>query len=307
MKKLLGIVVLGLLFCSNANAAEKSEEELKKKREEVQRLVEAEELRLKDPLYSAESELGISIKEATQETEVIKINEGYKFTCEYEEEDYSIIFNANLIKSNILKSEAVVNYGQLGEMYYKYNQKVSSSGKLSKPKFEIHYSSNFDKDFKKAIKKLTKNFKELFLANFIYADFYGKTLKPIKIKDKKAIKKVKKFMNDFAASFLNTKDLAKFKKLKLNAYRHYLGTTIIQSEKFYILRSKVTFEHPDENFLEEYNLYENYLVGYTFFHAASGFSFAVILEQMGEQYYPECTIYKEDNELVTIDSFEIFN
>ena len=131
MKKLLGILVLGLLFCSNANAVEKSEEELKKKREEVQRLVEAEELRLKDPLYSAESELGISIKEATQETEVIKINEGYKFTCAYEEEDYSIIFNANLIKSNILKSEAVVNYGQLGEMYYKYNQKVSSSGKFN--------------------------------------------------------------------------------------------------------------------------------------------------------------------------------
>jgi len=279
------------------------DEELKKKREEVQRLVEAEELRLKDPLYSAESELGISIKEATQETEVIKINEGYKFTCEVEAEDYSIIFNANLIKSNILKSEAVINFGQLGEIYYKLNQKISSSGKISKPKFKIHYSSDFDKDFKKMIKKFTKNFKDSITSDFIYADFYGETLKPIKIEDKKAVKKAKKIMENLAASLPDMKDLTKeLKKLKMNAYRHYLGTTIIQSEKFYILRTQVVYEHPDENFLEDFD--ENTLIGYTFFHAASGFSFAVV---MSAQYYPVCTIYKEDNELVTIDSFEIFN
>jgi len=239
------------------------DEELKKKREEVQRLVEAEALRLKDPLYMAESELGISIKEATQETEVIKINEGYKFTCEADAEDYSIIFNANLIKSNTLKSEAVINFGQFGEIYYKLNQKISSSGKISKPKFKIHYSSDFDKDFKKMIKKFTKNFKDSIITEFINADFYGETLKPIKIEDKRGVKKAKKIIENLAASLHDMKDLTKeLKKLKVNAYRHYLGTTIIQSEKFYILRSQFVYEHPDENIKKLIN--ENQ-IGYTFF------------------------------------------
>ena len=242
-------------------------------------------------------------KSIATETKVIKINEGYKFTCEAETEDYTIIFNANPIKSNILKSEAVINFGQLGEIYYKLNQKISSSGKLSKPKFKIHYSSDFDKDFKKIIKKFTKNFKDSITSDFILSDFYGETLKPIKIEDKRASKNAKKIMENLMASLPDMKDLAKeFKKLKMNAYRHYLGTTIIQSEKFYILRSQVVYEHPDENFLED--LDGNTLTGYAFFHASSGFSFSVV---MSEQYYPVCTIYKEDNELVTIDSFEIFN
>jgi hypothetical protein len=277
MKKAILIIVFGLLWCNVS--------------------------------FADESELYIEIERATQETDILKINEGYKYRCEETYDDYEVIYNASVIKSNVLKSEAVANFGEEGEIYFKITRKISSSGKISKAKVKVHYSPDFNKDFKKIMKKFMKEFKDSMGSDYIATELYGQTLKPIKIEDKKAIKEAKrnlqkilKLMPDISPDMNDF--IKQFKKIKIiSGYRQYLGTSVIQSEKFYVLKSSVTFEHPDENFIAELSdvLDGDTLTGYVLFHAASGYSIA-----MDGQRYPICTIYKQDKELVKIDTSDIF-
>lgn len=165
------------------------DEELKIKREEVQRLAEAEELKLKDPLYRANSELSISIKEATQETDIIKINEAYSLKCEAEIEDLRFIFNQKVFKSKILKSEVIMIF-EGEKIYFKIDSKINSKGKLSKSTVKVHYAPDFDKDIKNSIKPYINMFKQVAKEGFTDFSIYGKTLLPIQIEDKKKSKQM---------------------------------------------------------------------------------------------------------------------
>ena len=102
--------------------------------------------------------------------------------------------------------------------------------------------------------------------------------------------------------FSNDTEMKPFaKKLKVKVYEHYLGTASIQSEEFYILQHYMTMEHPDESFLDEVGE-EMSETQYKFIHIASGY-----MLQHAEEIQPICTIYKQNEELVTIDTSEILN
>ena len=274
--------------------------ERKRKREEVQRLVEAEELRLKDdPWYRAESELDISIKKATQETDIIKVNEAYSLKCEAEIEDNSFMGSFFFVFTKILKTESILDFGQDGQAYFTMNQKISSSGKLSNSKLELHYSPDFDKDLKNSIKPYVDMYKQLVKEGFTSSILYGKTLKPIQIENKKKSKKVLSLVKKMYANDAEMKSFAK--KLKVNVYEHYLGTASIQSEEFYILQLYATMEHPDESFLDVVGEATSQTT-YTIIHIASGYGL-----QLDKEMATICTIYKQDKELIKYDSSEIFD
>ena len=94
-----------------------------------------------------DSELDISIKKATQETDIIKINEAYSLKCEAEIEDLRFTINQKVFKSKILKSEVIMIF-EGEKIYFKIDSKINSKGKLSGTKLKVHYSPDFDKDIK---------------------------------------------------------------------------------------------------------------------------------------------------------------
>ena len=102
MKKLLGIMVLGLLLNLSS--------------------------------FAEEPELNVQVKKAFEETDIIKINENYSIKCEAEIDDYNMIFSSKVIYSKILRSEGVFNYGDDGSMYLKFDAKISTKGKLTNGK-----------------------------------------------------------------------------------------------------------------------------------------------------------------------------
>ena len=89
------------------------------------------------------------------------------------------------------------------------------------------------------------------------------------------------------------------KKLKIKVYQHYLGTANIQSEKFYVVKTYMIAEHPDESLLDEVD--EMSQTMYTFVHIASGYSL-----QLDGEMPTICTISKQGKELVKFDTEEIF-
>ena len=71
--------------------------------------------------------------------------------CETEFEDYTMIFSAKVVKSKILRSEAILDFGDDGSMYLKFDTKINSKGKLTKGTIKISYSPEIDKDLKTEI------------------------------------------------------------------------------------------------------------------------------------------------------------
>ena len=140
--------------------------------------------------------------------------------------------------------------------------------------------------------------KQLAKESFSSFGIYGKTLKPIQIEDKK---KSKKFISLMKKYFANDAEMKGFlKKLKIKIYDHYLGTASIQSENFYVLKTYMKAEHPDESFLDDVDEMSQTI--YTFIHKASGYNL-----QLDGEMPAICTISKQGKELVTIDTSEIFN
>ena len=264
MKKLLGIVVLGLLLSGNLSLAE-------------------------------DSELDISIKKATQETDIIKINEAYSLKCEAEIEDFALAFSQKVVKSKTLISEAIIGI-EGEEVYIKINSKINSNGKLSKSKVKVHYSPDMDKDTKNFIKPHIGMLKQITKEGFVNGDIQGKTLVPIQIEDKKKTKLMLSLLKKVAANDSEMK--SNLKKLKLKLYDHYLGTANIQSEKFYILKHYMTLEHPDQSFLDDMG--EPPKTKYTIIHIPSGY--VIVID---EEMPLICTIYKEDEELIMFDTSDI--
>ena len=89
------------------------------------------------------------------------------------------------------------------------------------------------------------------------------------------------------------------KKLKVKIYDHYIGTTEIQSEKFYVVKTYMIAEHPDESLLDEVD--EMSQTVYHFVHIASGY-----ILQLDGTMPTICTISKQGKELVKFDTEEIF-
>ena len=246
-----------------------------------------------------DSELYIEIEKATKETEIIKITEGYTLNCEVEDEDLSFIYNLKVIKSKTLKAEVILDFNQDGKIYLVLSQKISSNGKVSGSgaKFKIHYSPDFDKDLKKTMKQYLGMYKQIAEENFSNFAIYGKTLKPIQIEDKK---KSKKFISLMKKLFANDAEMKSFlKKLKIKIYDHYLGIASIQSEKFYVVKTYMIAEHPDESLLDEVD--EMSQTVYHFVHIASGY-----ILQLDGKMPTICTISKQGKELVKFDTEEIF-
>ena len=121
MKKLLGIVVLVLLWCNVS--------------------------------FADDSELYIEIKKVVEETDVIKINEAYSLKCEIEMEDANVTIVSKVVNSKKLRTEGIMSFGDDGDIFFKTDSNIKSNGKLSQGKTKIDYSTNFDKDLKKAMKK----------------------------------------------------------------------------------------------------------------------------------------------------------
>ena len=244
--------------------------------------------------FADDSELYIEIEKATQETDIIKINEAYSLKCETEIEDFGFVFNQKVVKSKILKTEAIVEI-EGGQVYIKMNSKINSNGKLSKSAVKVHYSPDMDKDTKNFIKPYMGMLKQITKEGFVNWGIYGKTLKPIQIVDKK---KTKSFLSLWKKAVRNDPEMKSIlKKMKVKIYDHYIGTTEIQSEKFYVLKTSMTAEHPDATASELEEMSET---TYTIIHISSGYSI-----ELEEEMPSICTIYKQDKELITFDTSEI--
>ena len=267
MKKILGIAVLGLLLNPSS--------------------------------FAEEPDLNISVKKAFEETDIIKIDENYSIKCEADADDYNMIFSSKVVNSKVLRSEGVFNFGDDGSMYLKIDAKINSKGKLTKGKVKINYSPDMDKDFKKEFKNFEPFFKEMVSDSFLSFSIYGKTLLPIKIEDKKQSKKI---LNMLKKLFATDKELKKFSQgLKLYSYDHYLGTTLIDEENFYVVKTFISFESPNEEineFLEEMEESEGLV--YTFIHINSGFAI-----QAQQEFDTICTINVQGKELIKVDSSDL--
>ena len=267
MKKLLSIVVLGLLWCNVS--------------------------------FADESELYIEVEKAVEETDVIKINEAYSLKCEIEMEDFNITTVSKVVNSKKLRQEGIMSFGDDGDIFFKTDSNIKSNGKLSKGKTKSDYSTNFDKDLKKAMKKREGMLTDMSGLNYNAFNVYGKTLIPIKVKDKK---KTKLLLDFFKMLGKHDNEMKKvIKNLKVNWYDHYLGIANIQEEKFYVVKGYLEMKHPDEAWQEMFNeMNEGNDTMYILIHVDSGY-----MIPMASMVESICIIYKQNKEVIKIDSSDI--
>ena len=251
--------------------------------------------------FADDSELYIEVKKVVEETDVIKINEAYSLKCEIEMEDFNITMVSKVVNSKKLRQEGIISFGDDGDIFFKTDSNIKSNGKLSQGKTKIDYSTNFDKDLKKAMKKSENKFKDMPSLNYNTFNVYGKTLIPIKVKDKKKTKAMLDLVKMMGKYDNEMKKIVK--NLKVNWYDHYLGIANIQEEKFYVLKSYLEMKHPDEEWEQVFNELneEDDNTMYILIHVDSGYMIpmASIMESI-------CTIYKQDKEIVAIDTSDIY-
>ena len=267
MKKVILIVVLGLLWCNVS--------------------------------FADESELYIEVEKAVEETDVIKINEAYSLKCEIEMEDFNITTVSKVVNSKKLRQEGIMSFGDDGDIFFKTDSNIKSNGKLSKGKTKSDYSTNFDKDLKKAMKKSEDMLMDMSSLNYDTFNVYGKTLIPIKVKDKK---KTKAMLDLVKMLVKHDNEMKKvIKNLKVNWYDHYLGIANIQEEKFYVSKGYLEMKHPDEEWQEVFNeMYEGNDTMYILIHVDSGY-----MIPMASMVESICIIYKQNKEVIKIDSSDI--
>ena len=203
-----------------------------------------------------------------------------------------------VVNSKKLKWEGIISFEEDGDLYVKYDAKISSKGKISPQKPKLHYSTNFDKDLKKSMKKQEDMIKHVSHNNSIAYNIYGKTLIPIQIKDKK---KTKQMLDLVKMLGINDNEMKKIvKHVKGNFYDHYLGIANIQEEKFYVVNSYLELKHPDEEWNEFFNEMSEEILFYTLVHVDSGYSIPISNEMEST-----CAIYKQNKEVIKIDSSDI--
>ena len=263
MKKLLGILVLGLLLSGNA---------------------------LTDDI-----DLSIEIKKAAEETNIIKIDKNYSQRCEGDMDGIDFITSTK-VQSKKVKYEIVMNYDG-DKVYMMIDAKIGSKGNLSKGKIDIKYSPEMDKDSIAEIKQYEPMLKQWASEGMFAADFYGKTLKPIKSENKKLSKNLNKMMKQMLSQ-INMKDF--IKGLKVKIYQEYFGITSFENEKFYVLKYTLELQHSNKEFQEEMENEMGY-EEYRLIHIGSGQMIYLVKDQV-----MECTIFKNEKELVKVNT-DIFN
>jgi hypothetical protein len=223
MKKLLGIVVLGLLWCNLSIAIE-----------------------------------NLEIKNTNSETEVIQIKENYKLSCEIDLVDFSGIYSVHSNEKDKVLSSFLLDFKEDGKIFISTSRKINKKGKLSKPDFKIEYSSDLDEEIKKEIKPLKKLFKSSLSNGLLNRDIYGSSLTP-----GRKISKSSSIRSTASMSLLAVMTGEKrFKKMKASIYEEFLGYTMLGNEKFYIVEEGSEFSHPDKSFLEDYmeDVFPNYIL-----------------------------------------------
>ena len=236
MKKLLGIVVLGLLWCNLSLAIEELE-----------------------------------IKRTNSETEIITIKENYKLSCAMDLVDFSGTYTVNSNQNDKVLSSFLLDFNEDGKVFISTNRKINKKGKLSKVNFKIDYSSDLDEEIKNEIKLLKKLFKNALSKGLLKRDIYGSSLTPGRKISKTSSARSKVGMNLLAVA---TGD-KRFKKLKATIYEEFLGYTMLGNEKFYIIEEGSEFSHPDQNFLETFIEDEDIFPNYILVHTRSGLSITV--------------------------------
>jgi|ETNmetMinimDraft_13_1059891.scaffolds.fasta_scaffold42688_2 hypothetical protein len=294
MKKLLGILVLGLLWCNTS--------------------------------FAIIEDLDIPIKKAEAETEIIKPNKEYRQSCKtiVDVEEFSIntIVNSYIDgvgKKQTLVQEIIFDLKKEGKFIMKSQQKIKSDGTLSKAKASSDYIPGSAEYSKKDVKQIKKMFKTIAKYLDERAINYGETLTPgIKREDanKKMLKIFKDFESVFVAAGEDPKEVKEFMKIlkkdsRFEMINEYLGTTELNGEKFYAVRWDATLEYvgniPEmKEALEETSYNSVY-----FIHAPSGYQSAVqmIMEEANPstEMFDEmiCTIYKNNQMLTEVSISEL--
>ena len=136
MKKAIGIIVLGLLWCNTS--------------------------------FADIDDLDIPITKAKFETEVIKPNKEYRQSCEADVtiEGYDLVIKANSYidvtgKKQTLVDEVIFDMDEDGKIIMKSQQKIKSDGTLSKVKASSDYIPSSVEYSKKDIKQIKKMFKTI--------------------------------------------------------------------------------------------------------------------------------------------------
>jgi len=254
MKKLLGILVLGLLWCNTS--------------------------------FANIDDLNIPITKAEVETEIIKPNKEYRQSCEtgvtVEQSYIDIKFNSYIDavgKKQTLVQEVTFDLGEDGNFIMKSQQKIKSDGTLSKVKASSDYIPGSVEYSKKDIKQIKKMFKTIAKYFDERAINYGEKL-TLGIKREDANKKMLKMFKDFEGMYLaageDPKEVKEFIKIlkkdsKFEMIKEYLGTTELNGEKFYAVRWDATLEYVG-NITEMKEALEGLSYNSVYFiHAPSGY------------------------------------
>jgi len=294
MKKLLGILVLGLLWCNTS--------------------------------FADIDDLNIPITKAEVATEIIKPNKEYRQSCEtgvtVEQSYIDIKFNSYIDavgKKQTFVQEVTFDLGEDGNFIMKSQQKIKSDGTLSKVKASSDYIPGTTEVSKKEIKQAKKIFKMIAKYFEERAINYGEKLTlGIKREDEK--KKMLKIFKDFEDVFLaageDPKEVKEFIKIlkkdaKFEMIKEYLGTTELNGEKFYAVRWDATLEYVG-NITEMKEALEGLSYNSVYFiHAPSGYRSAVqmTMEEAdpSTEVYEDliCTIYKNDQMLTEVSISEL--
>jgi len=287
MKKLLGILVLGLLWCNLS--------------------------------FASIDDLDIPIMKAEAETEIIKPNKEYRQSCEtdviIEGFGLNLKFNSYVDvngKKQTLIEEVIFDLGEEGKFIMKSQQKIKADGTLSKVKASSDYVPDSVEIPKKDInqaKKMFKNFAKMFDMRAIN---YGEKVTPgIKSEDgkKEFVKLLKQMEGMFPDE--DPKEVKEFikmakKDVEFELTKEYLGTTELNGEKFYAVRWKGILKYVGD-IPELKEVFETLSADMTYFvHAPSGYRSAVkILTSPDETAIDMhddmvCTIYKNDQMLTEV-------
>ena len=294
MKKLLEILVLGLLWCNTS--------------------------------FADIDDLNIPITKAEVATEIIKPNKEYRQSCEtgvtVEQSYIDIKFNSYIDavgKKQTLVQEVTFDLGEDGNFIMKSQQKIKSDGTLSKVKASSDYIPGTTEVSKKEIKQAKKIFKMIAKYFEERAINYGEKLTlGIKREDEK--KKMLKIFKDFEDVFLaageDPKEVKEFIKIlkkdaKFEMIKEYLGTTELNGEKFYAVRWDATLEYVG-NITEMKEALEGLSYNSVYFiHAPSGYRSAMKIitaepdpsTEMSDDMI--CTIYKNDQMLTEVSISEL--
>ena len=296
MKKLLGIIAIGLLLSSNS--------------------------------FANLDELNITIKDTNLESQIVKPNKAYRQSCSTQVSLEGNIFDMEHNSYIAVKGKKQFLIGELvfdlPEEYGKFilttEEKIKPDGTLAKIKSKTKYTPDYESLSKKELKQLTKIFKFLGeeLSNRVIN--YGEKIKPgtQRVDGSKEFKRTLKKMEQFMFEDEDpktVKEIIKFIKdeTDFELVKEYLGTTELNGEKFYLVRWNGNLNYKGD-IAEVKNAFAtlNSTDVIHFIHAESGYRSAtkmtskdpgddMIIEMLDDLV---CTIYKNKEKPIEISLYD---